>query len=127
MYDLTYNKYGLRPTSVQTSHHIRTHLFFLFIQNIKIFFKKKKKVSFIKLTVDTFKGVHNTFLFVFSRIAPEFVKKRKISTAKNKLAIEDNTKILYKSIFVKLVYFYGAEKIKNLSLFFTKMLFINSA
>jgi len=127
MYDLTYNKYGLRPTSVQTSHHIRTHLFFLFIQNVKIFLQKKKNVSFIKLTVDTFKGAHNTFLFIFSRIAPEFVKKRKISTVKNKLAIEDNTKILYKIIFSRIVHFYDAEKIKNLSLFFTKILFINSA
>jgi len=78
-YDLVYNKYGQNPANSSDSAHLRTHLFFLFFEKTKIFWQSQKKISFTKLTFDTFRGVNFFFLFLlkYKKLTP--VKKRKLS------------------------------------------------
>jgi len=73
-----YNKYGTTDTSVLTSQHIRTQVFFIFLYKMKTFYKSNDQYSFVKLTTKTFKGFNNV-LRVLASGSYKFINTREFS------------------------------------------------
>lgn len=76
------------------------------------------------MTLNTFKGYKNVFLFFYKIKQFEFVKKRKISKIINKRIVESDTKILYKNTLATLKYFYASKKYNVVNLLITKISYI---
>ncbi len=104
-YFFAYNKYQYLKHGVTTSHHVRTHLLFLFVKIFTSFTNKHKikKRSFTKFSFSSFKG---TIVF-FKQI--NFTKKykptfRRIIKMDNIKTKPEDSVTLFEKNFIKLYY-----------------------
>jgi hypothetical protein len=102
-YIFVYNKYNYSKNAVNTSQHVRTQIFFIFLRKLNQFTKNVKKISFVKLNLYTFQGLKKTIIKIGLLKKYSFVLKHKQKTDTILNKYEDSVKLFDKN-FIKTFY-----------------------
>ena len=71
-----FNKFNINETLLGKSVHIRSQIFFILLNKLNLFVSQTTNSSFEKITLNTFKGMHN-FFFTLNKKKIYFVDKKR--------------------------------------------------
>ncbi len=125
-YFYAYNKYNYNANASTKSQHIRTHIFFFFLNTGLSFKETSNAKSFVKLNFFTFKGIKKTLHYINSTNFKNniYIIKNKVLKDKILTKIEDQIWLFDKD-FIKLYYNKNQTNILNHTFFLNSIILHN--